>query len=73
MLFLQFVFAAMDVIEVPHVVDHVARFLPSIRDSVSAAAVPDKVFLVAVIIHSFLVAVAVCCCHGWHTSTCSAA
>jgi hypothetical protein len=33
---LQFVFAAMDVIEVPHVVDHVARFLPSIRDSVSS-------------------------------------
>ncbi|GFH25685.1 DUF1336 domain-containing protein, partial [Haematococcus lacustris] len=29
----QFVFAAMDLIEVPHVVQHVARFLPSIRDS----------------------------------------
>jgi hypothetical protein len=30
---MQFAFAAMDLIEVPHVVEHVARFLPSVRQS----------------------------------------
>ncbi len=50
----QFHLASMDVVEVPHVVPHLARFLPAIRDS----GLPFALIIVLIIPGSPLIAIA---------------